>query len=42
MSSVQDRLAECEQRNGGYLEDLIFRLELCVFFCLFCVMFQDH
>ena len=22
MSSVHDRLAECEQRNGGHLEDL--------------------
>jgi hypothetical protein len=24
MSSVQDRLAECEQCNGGHLEDVIF------------------
>jgi hypothetical protein len=24
MSSVQDRLAECEQCNGGQLEDVIF------------------
>ena len=30
MSSVHDRLAECEQRNGGHLEDVIFRVELCV------------
>ena len=22
-----DRLAECEQRNGGHLEDVIFRVE---------------
>ena len=27
MSSVHDRLAECEQRNGGHLEDVIFRVE---------------
>jgi hypothetical protein len=26
-SSVHDRLAECEQRNGGHLEDVIFRVE---------------
>jgi len=30
MSSVHDRLAECEQRNGGDLEDVIFRVKLCV------------
>jgi hypothetical protein len=27
MSGVHDRLTECEQRNGGHLEDVIFRLE---------------
>ena len=27
MSSADDRLAECEQRNGGHLEDVIFRVE---------------
>jgi len=27
MSSVHDRLAECEKRNGGHLEDVIFRVE---------------
>ena len=27
MSGVHDRLAECEQRNGGHLEDVIFRVE---------------
>jgi hypothetical protein len=27
MSSVHERLAECEQRNGGRLEDVIFRVE---------------
>ena len=27
VSSVHDRLAECEQRNGGRLEDVIFRVE---------------
>jgi len=27
MSNVHDRLAECEQHNGGHLEDVIFRVE---------------
>jgi hypothetical protein len=27
MSSVHERLAECEQRNGGRLEDVIFRVD---------------
>jgi len=27
MSSVHDRLAECEQHNGGHLEDVIFQGE---------------
>ena len=27
MSSVHDRLAECEQHNGGHIEDVIFRVE---------------
>jgi len=27
MSCVHDRLAESEQRNGGHLEDVIFRFE---------------
>jgi len=27
MSSVHVRLDECEQRNGGHIEDVIFRLE---------------
>ena len=27
MSSVHGRLAESEQRNGGHLEDVIFRVE---------------
>ena len=26
-SSVHGRLAECEQRNGGHLEDVMFRVE---------------
>ena len=34
ISSVYDRLAECEQRNGEHLEDVIF--------FMFCVVFQDH
>ena len=33
MSSVHDRLAECEQRNGGHLEDLTSGIIGCVFFC---------
>ena len=41
MSSVHDRLAECEQRNGRHLEDVTSEIMCCVFF-LFCVMFQDH
>ena len=32
MSSVHNRLAECEQHNGGHLEDVIFRVEWCVMF----------
>jgi len=35
MSSVHGRLAECEQRNGGHLEDVMFRVEWCVVFS-FC------
>jgi len=27
MSSVHGRLAECEQRNGGHLKGVIFRVE---------------
>jgi len=34
MSSVHDWLAECEQRNGGHLEDVTSRMMCCVFF--FC------
>ena len=41
MSNVHDRLAECEQRNGGYLEDVTSGMMRCAFF-LFCVMLQDH
>ena len=36
MSSVHDWLAECEQRNGGHLEDVTNGM-VCF---LFCVMFQ--
>jgi len=42
MSNVHDRLAECEQRNGGYLEDVTSGMVCCVFFFLSCVMFQIH
>jgi len=33
MSSVHDRLAECEQLNGGHLEDVTSGMMCCVFFC---------
>jgi len=33
MSSVHDRLAECEQRNGGHLEDVTSGMVYCFFFC---------
>ena len=32
MISVHDRLAECEQRNGGHLEDVTSGMTCCVFF----------
>jgi len=35
MSSVHDRLAECEQRNGGHLEDMSGMM-CCVFFFVLC------
>ena len=37
---VHDRLADCEQRIRGHLEDVTSGMICCVFFC--CVMFQDH
>ena len=27
VSTVKDQLAECEQRNGGHLADIIFRVK---------------
>jgi len=33
MSSVHDRLPECEQRNGGHLEDVTSGMRGCVFVC---------
>jgi len=36
MSSVHDRLAECEQRNGGHLEDVTSGM-MCFIFVLCCV-----
>ena len=36
MSSVHDRLAECEQCNGGHLEDVVFFL--C---CVLCFKTTD-
>jgi len=32
MSNVHDRLAECEQRNGGHLEDVTSGVMCCVCF----------
>jgi len=32
-SSVHDRLAECEQRNGGHLEDISSGMMCCAFLC---------
>ena len=34
MSSVHDRLADCEQRNGGHLEDVTSGMMCCFFFVL--------
>ena len=33
MSSVHNRLAECEQRNGGHLEYVMSGMMCCVLFC---------
>jgi len=33
MSSVHDRLAECEQRNGGHLKDGTRGMICCFCFC---------
>jgi len=33
MSSVHNRFAECEQRNGGHLEDIASGMICCVFYC---------
>ena len=41
MNSVHDRFAECEQRNGGHLEDVTCGMMFNVFF-LFYIMSQDH
>jgi len=40
MNSVHDRLAECEQRNGGHLEDVTSG---CVvyFFSVLCLKTTD-
>ena len=40
MSSVHGRLAECEQRNGGHLEDVIFQVERCFFFLCSVLCFK--
>ena len=36
MSSVHDRLAECEQRNGVHLEDVRSGMMCCVSFFVLC------
>jgi len=36
MSSVHDRLTECEQRNGGHLEDVTSGMMCCVCVFFFC------
>jgi len=36
MSSVHDQLAECEQCNGGHLEDGSSGMMCCVLFCVLC------
>ena len=33
MSSVHDRFAECEQHNGGHLEDVTSGMMCCFSFC---------
>jgi len=40
LSSVHDQQAECEQRNGGHLEDVIFRVECVVFFLCSVLCFK--
>ena len=41
VSSVHGRLAECEQSNGGHLEDVTSGM-VCYVYFLLCVMFQDQ
>jgi len=42
MSSVHDRLAECEQRNGGHLGDVTSGTMYCVFVCsVLCFKITD-
>jgi len=41
MSSVHDRLAKCEQSNGGHLEGVTSGMKGCVFFVLFCFKTTD-
>jgi len=36
MSSVHDWFAECEQRNGGHLEDVTSGMMCCVFSFVLC------
>jgi len=41
MSSVHDRLAECEQGNGGHLEDVTSGMMCCVFCSVLCFKTTD-
>ena len=41
MSSVHDRLAECEQRNGEHLEDVTSGMTCCVFCSVLCFKTTD-
>ena len=41
MSSVHDRLAECEQRNGGHFEDVTSGMICCVFCSVLCFKTTD-
>ena len=40
MSSVHDRLAECEQRNGGHHEDVTSGM-MCFFCSVLCFKTTD-
>ena len=41
MSSVHDRLAECKQRNGGHLEDVMSGMMFFFFRSVLCSKTTD-